>query len=275
MPRPERFSPFRKAGYAAGMPRLGAFPLLASVLMGCALASSPAQQTPIPALRNGQAFTARGRLEMRSRGWHRFLILQLDQPYLPDFGLGPSSKPVSAVELNAPGRSAILSEHVGEVVEASGTLQLDNVSPFFWNGVALLAETVRLSGEAALQSQRIQPRVPAGTEFYTVTIAMVPHQLEWRREAYDIETGQLLPDSAVDGCSLSGAGDAMHCLCIPGFAPVRAGVVPHPLPPMHWGEIPSSPFALPGMAQFTLPDPGATHPQTVEVACKRKGFNAK
>ncbi len=217
----------------------------------------------------------RGHLEVRFRGWHRFLILQLGQPYLPEFGSGSTSKPMSAVELIAPGRAAMLSEHVGEVVEASGTLQLDGVSPFYWNGVALLADSVRLPDGTALPSQRIQPRVPAGTEFYTVAIAMVPHQFEWRREAHDIETGQLLPDAAVDGCSLNGGGDVMNCLCIPGFAPVRAGVVPHPLRSQQWLEIPKASFALPGMAQFGLPESDATHPQIVQVACKRKGTTAK
>ena len=257
------------------MPRPGASLLLALVLSACPGAFLPAQQARTPALQDGQVFTARGRLEVQYRGWQRFLLLQLDRPYLPAFRPKASAKPVTALELRVPGQFSTLAEHAGEQVEAKGTLQLDNISPYYWNGVALLAQSLTLPGGTVLQSQRTQPRVPAGTEFYTVTVAMVPHQFEWRREAHDIETGDLLPDAAVDGCSLNGGGDVLNCLCISGFTPVRAGIVPHPLPTTQWREIPASQFALPGMAQFSLPDPEARHTQIVQVACKRKGLSTK
>ncbi len=257
--------------YAAGMPRLLPFWLLA-LFSSLAVTSSPAQQAGSPPpLKDGQRFTTRGRLDVQYRGWQRYLVLRLDRPYTPDFGPGARSAAVTALELSAPGRAEILSEHNGDWVEATGTLQLNNFSPYYWNGVGLLALSVTLPGGALLQSERTQPRVPPGTDFYTVTVAMVPHQFEWRREARDIETGDPLPDAAIDGCSLNGGGDVMNCLCVQSFTPVRAGIVPHPLPTSRWREIPPSAFALPGMAQFSLQDPEATHPQIVQVACKRKG----
>ncbi len=256
------------------MPRRRASCLLFLATLGPAASPSLAQQ-PESHLKDGQPFHAHGQLQAKYRGWQRFLLLQLDRPSLADFGPASAQKPITALELRAPGQSSTLAEHVGEQVEATGTLQLDNVSPYYWNGVALLAQSVTLPGGAVLTSQRVQPRVPADTEFYTVTLAMVPHQFEWRRDAHDIETGDPLPDPDLDGCSLNGGGDIMNCLCIQGFTPVRAGVVPHPLPTTRWREIPASQFALPGMAQFNLPDPEATHPQVVQVACKRKGLTAK
>ena len=260
------------------MLRRRAFPFLLPAALGVVAALCPAQQ-PASSLRDGQPFRAHGQLKATYRGWQQFLILQLDQPYQANFGPASPPKTVTAIELRAPGQSPILAEHAGEQLEAAGTLQLDNVSPYYWNGVALLAQTVTLPGGTVLHPERAEPRVPAGTDFYTVSIAMVPHQFEWRREAHNIETGDLLPDAAIDGCSLNGGGDVMDCLCISGFTPVRAGLVPHPLPTTQWREIPPSQFALPGMAQFNLPDPGATHPQIVQVACKRtspaKGSTAR
>ncbi len=252
--------------------RASSFLLPAALGVGAILCPA---QLPESLLRDGQPFHVHGHLKATYRGWQPFLVLQLDHPYQANFGPDSPPKTVTAIELRAPGQSSTLAEHAGEPVEVTGTLQLDNVSPYFLNGVALLAQSVTLPGGSVLQSERTQPRVPAGTEFYTVTLAMVPHQFEWRREAHDIETGDLLPDAAVDGCSLNGAGDVMNCLCVPGFSPVRAGLVPHPLPTTHWREIPASPFALPGMAQFPLLDPAATHPQVVQVACKRKGLPVK
>ena len=67
----------------------------------------------------------------------------------------------------------------------------------------------------------------------------------------------------------------MDCKCTQGFFPVRAGIVPHPLPSTQWRAIPPARYVLPGMARFLLLDPGATHPQIVQVACKRKGLSAK
>lgn len=251
--------------------------LLAAALR--VVTSACSAQQPEAQLKDGQSFRAHGQLRTQYRGWQRFLLLQLDRPALADFGSHSPLKPVTAIELRAPGEAVTLAEHVGEQVEAAGTLQIDDVSPYFWNGVALLAGTVRLPGGTVLQSERRQPRVPADTDFYTVTVAMVPHQFEWRREAHDLETGDLLPDAAIDGCSLNGGGDVMNCLCIQGFTPVRAGVVPQPLPATRWREIPTSHFALPGMAQFRLPDPDATRPGIVQVACKRtserKGTTAR
>ena len=237
-----------------------------------------AGQTQPPRLHDGESFALRGKLKIVYSGWQRYLVLPLERPYVADFGPGVGTKEITAIEINPQGHYASLAEHAGEVIEVLGKLQMEGVSPYYWNGVMLVASTVRLPDGATLHPEMRIPRVPSGTEFYTVTLALVPHQFEWRREAYDIETGQLLPDSAVDGCSLNGGGDVMNCLCIPGFAPVRAGVVPHPLPPPRWKEIPSPAFALPGMAQFTLPDHEATQPQIVqmvEIACKRKGRTAK
>lgn len=260
------------------MPRRRASCFLLSATLSVLASRCPAQG-PESHLRDGQLFHAHGQLQARYRGWQRFLILQLDRPTTADFGPNTSAKSITALELHAPGESSTLAEHTGEQVEVTGTLQLDNASPYFWNGVALLTQSVTLPGGTVLHSERIQPRVPAGTDLYIVTLAMVPHQFDWRREAHDIETGDLLPDSAVDGCSLNGAGDVINCLCIQDFTPVRAGVVPHPLPTTHWREIPAATYALPGMAQFSLPHPSAQHPQIVQIACKRtdkrKGPTAK
>lgn len=231
-------------------------------------------QTQLPYLHDGEPFTLRGKLKVVYSGWQRHLVLPLEHPYTADFGSDEGTRQVTGIEIN-PGPYAIVAEHAGEIIEVQGKLQLEGVSPYSWNGVMLMPSAVRLSDGTMLHSEAPLRRVATGTDLYLVTIAMVPHQFEWRREARDIETGELLPDSAVDGCSLNGGGNVVNCTCTQGFIPVRAGIVPHPLPSTRWRAIPPADYALPGMAQIALPDPDATHPQIVQIACKRKGLSTK
>jgi len=222
-------------------------------------------------LHDGEPFAVHGRLEPRYRGWHRYLIVRLDHGYLADFGKDVGTKKVNELELNLNEGRLVLTDYVGKNIEARGTLQLEGVSPYYWNGVMLMAKDVKLEGGPTILSNAssyVDP-MPAAVTSYIVTIYMKPQQMRWPQNAVDLTTGQLL-HADPGNCGLNGGGDVMNCLCVDGFRPIRAGVVKKAYGPKDWRLVPEAETPLTGMAQFVLDDPDATAPQTVQVVCQRK-----
>jgi hypothetical protein len=227
---------------------------------------------PQPHIAAGQPFSVKGKLQIRYRGWAIFLTVPLEHRTLADLG-SQGAKYVTAIQLQSEGNWKLLAKHAGEVVEATGKLQMGAPSSAaYWNGVMLQAESVKLADGSTLQAQaHPSSRIPQGIGSYMVTVIMQPNHAEWPREALEIGPGTTLPDADVDGCTLGGAGDVMNCTCSEGFEPVRAGVLPRPVSATDWQTIPAAKMTDAVTAQFTLPDVDATGPQTYQVVCKRKG----
>lgn len=223
-------------------------------------------------LRDGEPFAVRGRLESRYRGWHRYLIVQLDHGYLADFGRDVGTKEINELELNVKDGWLALTDYVGKNVEARGTLQIEGVSPYYWNGVMLTAKDVKLEGGLAIlpnASLNVDP-MPAAVTSYIVTIYMKPQQMRWPQDAVDLTTGRQLSQADPGSCGLNGGGDVMNCFCADGLRPIRAGVVKKAYRSEEWRLVPAVETPLTDMAQFVLEDPDAAAPQTVQFVCQRK-----
>lgn len=226
---------------------------------------------PQPHIAAGQPFSVKGKLQVKYRGWGIYLTVPLEHRTLADLG-GSGAKYITAIQVKLDGNWKPLTKHVGEVVEATGKLQMGSAtSAPFWNGVMLVADTVKLADGSTLQAHPADPpTVPAGVTSYMVTVTMQPNHIEWPHEAVDTDSGAPLAEADVDGCALSGEGNVMNCACVEGFAPLRAGVVAHPVAAKDWLTIPAATTIDPATAQFPLPDPDANGPQIFQVVCKRK-----
>jgi hypothetical protein len=248
---------------------------VAVFLTWSACLSGTAQKTKSLHLVDGRPFTVTGKLEIQFSGWRSTLLVQTNKSYTADFGEEADTKRVREIELNTEGNGNVLAKHAGETITASGHLQLEGVSSYYWNGVMLMADAVTLADGTVLRKpQQKQHQVPADVRGFLYTVFMVPKQFTWRHEAVDLRDGHQLPDPDVAGCSLNGGADILNCFCADGFIPVRAGVVDRRVSPANLERIPAAELPLPGMAQFGIPE-DAIRPMTVQVACKRKNPGTK
>ena len=231
----------------------------------------PVLVAPQPHIAAGQPFSVKGKLQVRYRGWAIFLTVPLEHRTLADLG-SQGAKYVTAIQLQSEGNWKLLAKHAGEIVEATGELQMGSASSAgYWNGVMLQAESVKLADGSTVQPQaHSSHEIPDGVGSYMVTVTMQPNHVEWPHVAVEIGPGTPLPDAEVEGCTLGGVGDVLNCSCSEGFEPVRAGIMANAVAAKDWQTIPAAKMIEPGTAQFGLTDPDANSMQTYQVVCKRK-----
>jgi hypothetical protein len=238
-----------------------------------AAAPAPSPLPSKPHLKDNQPFTLKAEMQNKYKGWGRYSTLPLETKTIADLG-DQGAKYVKAIELRCEGNNALLLQHSGETVEATGKLHMDGASPYYWNGVVLQADTVKLADGTVLQAHPAEPvKAPAGVESYLVTVTMQPHKANWPHETVDLAAGKKLPKqdlATYDGCNLNGGGDMLNCSCVDGFVPVRAGVVPAALDAKDVQTLPAAKMIGPATAQFALPDADANDLQIYQIVCKRK-----
>ena len=239
--------------------------LMTSIPSRAAEANQPTRLT------DGMPFSVRGKLQIKFRGWASYLVVALDHRYLADFGGSEPVLPVTTVELRSAGNWKRLTPHIGEDVQAEGKLQIDPASPYYWNGVILMAATVQLADGTILRPEAFKAAIlPSNLERYVVTVTMLPNTVNWPHQAVDLDTGKQVPGEDLDGCALNGGGDVLNCGCVEGFRPVRAAVVAHSHGPADWRSLPMPDMIDSNTAQLGLPDADATSRQTYQVVCERR-----
>lgn len=241
--------------------------------------SAAAQPAKLVRLKDGQQIEVRGRLKIAFKGWRSSLILETGRSYLviaPDEGTAR----VRSIELNSSDES-LLAKHAGELVTAKGHMQNELLSPYYFNGAMLMADTVTLSdGTVVRHREPVEPpRLPATLTSYLYTVKQLPNHFDSEGEAVDLTTGKPMPaesQKGLGGCSLNGAADLMNCGCAEGFKAVRAGVVRQALASSHVKALPIVTEERPskGMAQLAIPE-FPTRPLILQIACERKPAGPK
>jgi len=226
-------------------------------------------QTQALPLVDGSQVTVQGRLAIEHRGWSTYLVIKTAAPYRAMFDPNESTpKIVHEIGLTLTWQGEALAAEAGKSVTAGGKVQLEPVSPYYWNGALLVADRVSLADGRVLKPMA-DPVVPGGVKRYLATVTFVPGKFSRMRSAVDLGTNAPLPDARVDGCSLNGGGDVLNCSCVDGFAPTQSGVVPRALTVGEITQLRKANLISADMAQLGIPE-DATHPFTVQVVCARK-----
>lgn len=180
-------------------------------------------QTPkLPELKDGAAVRVSGLLVMERRGNNRFLMVRAKASYLAIFYEDEGSSKVGEMGIELAGEQAGLEKHLGEQVTVVGKVQLSQESPYYFNGVLIVAESVELANGTVLRSHRPEAVTPiaVGLPMYRVQVTLKARTSHFSYVVSD-ERGRLIaPNPAYMSCGLNGAGDVVNCYCAEGFDPL-------------------------------------------------------
>jgi hypothetical protein len=237
--------------------------LIFLLLLAFAAHTSHAQQ--LPKLVDGAHIRIAGLLMVEQRENRQFVMVKTKESYLAIFD-ADDAKQVRELGVELNGRQTELKALAGEQVIVSGKLQLESTSPYYFNGVLIVADSVRAEGSAALLPKMPQksPPLPEELKQYRATVTFSAKKDTFLVKAWNIDGKPLASGPPYLSCGLNGPGDVMNCDCSDGFKPVA----------VERGDIQS--FAKSetvtgdwSFAQFSLPDP-AKVPVIRTVTCARK-----
>jgi hypothetical protein len=137
---------------------------------------------------------------------------------------------------------------------------LEPVSPYYYNGVAVQAETVRLANGKVLSAQKDEGKalvLPAEISLYYAQVTFLPRQASYTYTAWDANWKPLASANGLISCSLNGSGEVLNCFCdANGFEAAKGGtirngrfIVDNDAIPLTGQENPPQNFA-----QFSLPE---------------------
>jgi hypothetical protein len=163
------------------------------------------------------------------------------------------------------GNDDLLSSFVGRSVTATGKVQLEAVSPYYLNGVFLMADSVNVLEGKTLQQVEFRP-ISLTVPKYMANVTLIPHQYVWKHRVWDPVTSHNLSTQNLSGCGLNGGGDVVNCFCIDGYGPTRIGSAEagHKLTL----DAVTEDFAKLGFGQTEI-DEDATQPWIIQVECTR------
>ena len=185
--------------------------LLAVMLCPVGFAEAPAVQ-----LKADQALTVTGTLMMRPGGRLQFVTVKTAATYVSPVG----NKPVHEIAVGNNHDYALLYAHRGETVTVMGKVWTNDASPYYRDGMVLMAEHIVTRGGVDLigSSPKVE-RVAVDVGLYRAT-AILPADLAapWRYQVNGTpDTRRML------SCSSNGGGDVVNCSCAEGFRVTQVG----------------------------------------------------
>ena len=237
---------------------------ISSLFCGTVCLASPVQK--LPELVDRAPIRVSGVIRMERRGNRSFLMVWTKDAYTVVFDHGTDERRVHEIGLSLEGQNGVLEKHAGQFVRVDGVLQLEGVSPYYWNGTLILAKSVRLPEGSLLLPKKLESRRPPSRDVskYVVQMTFAPglSRFSYKEQGHN---GDLI--TAPEGylsCGLNGPGDVVNCYCADGFEPTGIGqlrqgtFVPE--------EKPDGQF---GFAQFGIPEE-LHRPIQKSIECVRK-----
>ena len=240
------------------MPR---FPCSASLLLFVMVGATTclqAQQAPLTELQDKKKVEISGTLQLKHRGYSTYLVIETSRNYLAVFDAN-DRRQIREIGLYMSGQSGALKQHLGERIKAEGTLMLEPVSPYYYNGVAIQAATVDLPSGMTLSAleDRSPLVLPPSIQQYYAQVTFLPRSGTFTYMAWDANWQPIKPTGGHLACSLNGSGELLNCYCgADGFEVSKTGS----LQDGRFSEIgPPTPFIddehpHPTFAQFPLPE---------------------
>jgi hypothetical protein len=245
--------------YDGFMPKLPLRAALCFFILVWAIPSLPGQQPPLPELRDGALFKVSGTLQLKHRGYSSYLVIETERSFLAVFDKDDHRK-VHEIGIYMSGQHDVLRHHLGERITAEGKLILEPVSPYYYNGVAMQAETVHLAAGKVLSAQKDEekaPVLPTKVSLYYAQVTFLPRQASYTYTAWDANWKPLASANSLLSCSLNGSGELLNCFCVADdFEAAEGGtikngrfIVDNDAIPLTGQENPP-----PNFAQFSLPE---------------------
>lgn len=226
----------------------------------CISSCLSAQKTQLSELHDGMHFKISGTLLLKHRGYSSYLVIEANQSYRAVFEPA-DQRNVHEIGLSIDGHTEALKLHIGERITAEGKLILEPVSPYYYNGVALQAETIYLANGKVLSVKMAEYAalvLPPSTSQYYAQVLFLPHSAKYIYKAWDARWLALAPAQNYLSCSLNGSGELLNCFCgASNFEVAKTGSLQEgnfvegdaPMPFI------SEEQPHPLFAQFLLPDP--------------------
>jgi len=181
-------------------------------------AVSRSRAQSVAELADGQKVKITGKIALERRGNRTFPMLRVEKPYLAIFDKDDKAQ-VTEVEILLDGQGAEIKKYLNQTVTVEGKAQLEPVSPYYFNGVAIHADSVTLSNGTVLQPvvyREQTPLPPQITRFRTLA-TYSPAKGSFSYQASDSEGHSLPQGENYLSCGLNGPGDVMNCFCPKGF----------------------------------------------------------
>jgi len=150
-------------------------------------------------------------------------MIRTGREYTAVFDVDDMQK-VSEIGVSLEGQYASLKKLVGQRVTIDGKLQLEPLSPYYFNGVLLVADSIKPSAGSVLLPQKAPMAIiPPELKEYLATIVFSAKQDSFSYKAQNADGTPLTPSGQYLSCGLNGPGDVMNCYCAAKFKPVETG----------------------------------------------------
>lgn len=190
----------------------------------CSLASSRLRAQHIPELNNGAKITVVGTLKLESRGNRYFLTVKPKYPCLANFDKS-DQRNVSEIGIFLAGQSIPLRRYIGQDVSVIGVVQLEPVSPYYFNGTLIVATSLQLpDGSVLLPIVKAPAKtLPASVMQYYVLATFSPETASFSYKVWNSRGRHIADSRGYMSCGLNGAGNVMNCNCAEGYRPTGLG----------------------------------------------------
>ena len=191
----------------------------------CALICHASQTHCLPKLVNGAKIKLTGTVNIERRGNRLFLTVKTGEPYVAIFDGTTDRRQVHEIGLSLVGQESVLKRYVGQRVFVSGTLQLEPVSPYYFNGTLILATSVQLPNGFVLvpKAEALAKEFPNDFKQFHALVKFSPKSAHFSYKIWGPDGRLLFPVTGYVSCGLNGPGDVMNCFCANGFTFTRVG----------------------------------------------------
>jgi hypothetical protein len=163
-------------------------------------------------LHDGQAVTLHGVLKPTPAGRLQFISIVTRETYRN----GMQGKPLHTVALAGYWDYALLYAHRGKAVTVTGTVSIDEFSPYYQDSMRFEATSIRTADGAELLGSSAPPRMGTDVGSYRAMVVLSASlSTPWRYTVDGKPTAR-----GMLACSSNGGGDVVNCRCADGFHPV-------------------------------------------------------
>jgi hypothetical protein len=139
-------------------------------------------------------------------------------PYLAVFDQN-DKEDVNEIGLIFTGQDQTIRKHIGEPISVIGRVQLELVSPYYFNGTSIVVATLQLADGSVLKPVQKETEVPIPNEVnqFHALATFSPTTSTFSYKVWSRNGRELTSTASYLSCGLNGAGDAMNCFCPSGF----------------------------------------------------------
>ena len=190
--------------------------------MACHLA----QAQHVGTLVDGTSISVTGFVLLKNVGNNAYFLLKLAQPYEAVFE-ETDRRLIREIGLCWDGQRDAIQALVGQNVTVHGQVQLEPVSPYYFNGTCIRADSIQQqNGVTLVPKKQIATPLPAELIQFHSLVTFTPHSSKrFKYQTRDAKGRELPQQDAYLSCGLNGAGDVMNCYCPAGFASTGKGTI--------------------------------------------------